>query len=151
MDPNISFDPNVLNSAEQCVLKDKVRKIYDAPDPDGCLVFKMKARKKKKKVKYPPGEWKIGVEFAVYFGATERAFNPASIAYSLHHSVPLYKQSNIDVSHSCGYVLCMNVEHLTMESHEINTSRRTCHKKRGIPWVCQHVPQCIIKTVDMRQ
>jgi hypothetical protein len=101
MDPNISFDPNVLNSAEQCVLKDNVRKIYDAPDPDGCLVFKMKARKKKKKVKYPPGERKIGVEFAVYFGATERAFNPASIAYSLHHSVPLYKQSNIDVSHLC--------------------------------------------------
>ena len=151
MDQNISFDPNVLNYAEKTKLKDRLELIHDGEDPDGCKVFKLKARKKDKKKKYMSPEWKIGSKIAQYFGDPDRPFHPSAIAYSLEHGVPLFKYSSMDISHLCGYVLCLNTSHLTYESHAYNTSRRSCHASRGIPWVCPHVPQCVIKTVDMKE
>ena len=149
MDENVSFNPNFLNSKEIDDLQKKLRVVSDAPDPDGCTVFNLTARKKKKGDKYRTGEMKVGVDIAEKFGP-DRPFNPASIAYSLAHNYPLLKSSNMEVSHLCGYVLCLNVNHLILEPKKVNNSRRVCHSKVGIPWVCEHRLQCIIKTVPMR-
>ena len=151
MDPNISFDPNKLSNEEKVKLKARLELTYDGEDPDGCKVFKLKARKKDKKKKYMSPEWKIGSNIAQHFSNPDRPFNPCAIAYSLEHSVQLLKKSDMDISHLCGYVLCLNTNHLTQESHADNSSRRTCHASRGIPWVCPHIQQCIIKTVDMKE
>ena len=42
MNPNISFDPNILSNKEKTFLKAKLELTYD---PDGCKVFKLKSRK----------------------------------------------------------------------------------------------------------
>ena len=44
MDPNISFDPNKLSNEEKVKLKARLELTYDGEDPDGCKVFKLKAR-----------------------------------------------------------------------------------------------------------
>ena len=53
MDSNISFDPNKLSNKEKIFLKAKLDLTYDEDDPDGCKVFKLKARNNV----YP--QWKI--------------------------------------------------------------------------------------------
>ena len=65
MDKNIGFDPNKLSNEEKMKLK---ARLDDGEDPDGCKVFKLKARKKDKKKKYMSPEWKIGSNIAQYFG-----------------------------------------------------------------------------------
>ena len=143
MDLNISFDPNKLSNKEKTFIKAKLDLTYDGEDSDGCKVFNLKQRYRE----YP--RWWIG--FKRCFGKKRRVFNPCRIVYSLEHGVVLYKKSDMDLSHLCGYTLCLNPDHLTQESHSYNLSRRTCHASRGIPWVCRHIPQCIIKTVDMKK
>ena len=141
-------------------MKAKLELAYDGEDPDGCKVFKLKSRKwstitkignNRKSVNYKVPQWCIGSTIRRHFGQKRRMFNPSAIAYSLEHGVVLYKKSDMDLSHLCGYTLCLNPDHLTQESHSYNLSRRTCHASRGIPWVCRHIPQCIIKTVDMKK
>jgi hypothetical protein len=144
MDSNISFDPNKLSNKEKIFLKAKLDLTYDEDDPDGCKVFKLKARNNV----YP--QWKIWETIWRRFGKKNGRFNPSAIAYSLEHGVVLYKKSDMGVSHLCGYVLCLNSNHLIQETHAYTLSRRKCHASRGIPWVCRHVPQCIIKTVDIK-
>ena len=160
MDSNISFDPTKLSDTEKAFLKAKLDiHTYDEEDPDGCKVFKLKSCKKyttkignnRKSVNYKVPQWCIGSTIRRHFGQKRRMFNPSAIAYSLEHGVVLYKKSDMDLSHLCGYTLCLNPDHLTQESHSYNLSRRTCHASRGIPWVCRHIPQCIIKTVDMKK
>ena len=65
MDKNIGFDPNKLSNEEKMKLK---ARLDDGEDPDGCKVFKLKARKKDKKKKNMSPEWKIGSNIAQYFG-----------------------------------------------------------------------------------
>ena len=143
MDLNIGFDPNKLSNKEKTFIKAKLDLTYDGEDSDGCKVFNLKQRYRE----YP--RWWIG--FKRCFGKKRRVFNPCRIVYSLEHGVALFKKSDMKISHLCGYVLCLNSNHLIQESYAYNVSRRTCHASRGIPWVCQHVPQCIIKTVNMKK
>ena len=153
MNPNISFDPNILSDKEKTFLKAKLELTYDGEDPDGCKVFNLKAREKgshKRKRKYWYKTWSITNMVAKYFG-NQKYFTPSAIAYSLHHGVVLLKKSDMVISHLCGYVLCFNTNHLTQENNRYNRSRRMCHANRRIPWVCPHIPQCIMKTVDMKK
>ena len=139
MDSNISFDPTKLSDTEKAFLKAKLDiHTYDEEDPDGCKVFKLKSRKKyttkignnRKSVNYKVPTWWIGSTIGRHFGQKRRMFNPSAIAYSLHHGVVLLKKSDIDISHLCGYVLCLNTNHLTQESHGYNISKRKCHASK---------------------
>lgn len=47
----------------------------------------------------------------------------------------------LDVSHRCHEKLCINAEHLTLESHSVNMSRNYC-RKTGVCTMA-HVPSCV--------
>ena len=117
-------------------MKAKLELTYD---PDGCKVFKLKSRKwstitkignNRKSVNYKVPTWCIGSTIGRQFGQKRRMFNPSAIAYSLYLGVVLLKKSDIDILHLCGYVLCLNTNHLTQESHGYNISKRKCHASK---------------------
>lgn len=49
---------------------------------------------------------------------------------------------NLDVSHICHNTLCVNINHLTLESHLINCSRNECVSLGKC--TDQHFPACLI-------
>lgn len=57
--------------------------------------------------------------------------------------IPAHDKSNnkLEVSHLCGQSLCINKDHLTLESHQVNKERQHCHNQN----VCSgHIPPCLI-------
>ena len=97
MDKNIGFDPNNFSNEEKMKLK---ARLDDGEDPDGCKVFKLKARKNDKKKKYMSPEWKMGSNIAQYFGniAIKRHFLVKPVIFKVFFST---KQP-----HECFCVWC---------------------------------------------
>lgn len=69
---------------------------------------------------------------------------------SIHRVVLLWKVKGLQIpegceaSHLCGKKGCVNRDHLVAETHDINVSRKVCHKRSRKS--CSHDPKCIKKS-----
>ena len=69
---------------------------------------------------------------------------------SIHRVVLLWKLKSLqfpegcEASHLCGKKGCVNRDHLVAETHDINVSRKVCHKRSRKS--CSHDPKCIKKS-----
>ena len=69
------------------------------------------------------------------------------LLYMAHHRRPQLEKSNengavMDVSHICHKSLCVNIDHLVFETHEINLERRHC-VQQGL-CTRSHKPYCLL-------
>lgn len=118
---NVAFDPNKLTQAQKEELIARVESRTELQE--GCMVWQGMARKHG----YP--QMKLGAHIAKVTGSPNKAYNPARILYSVHHSEILFKYSNNRLSHLCHNKLCCSIEHLTLEPLAINIQRNTCMRE----------------------
>ena len=87
----------------------------------------------RKRVKYPDGTTKLEYVARLMY-----------MCKTLDRYIPPYDAdgSALDVSHLCGHSLCVNEDHLTLETHSVNMERVHCQSQH----VCTgaHYPLCMI-------
>ena len=50
------------------------------------------------------------------------------VLYYIHYKRVTRREANEDISHLCGRRNCININHITIEPHQVNCSRRSCHR-----------------------
>ena len=87
----------------------------------------------KKRVLWPSGERSV-----------ERTHRLAFMVHNKSSNLPRHNSYGepVEVSHLCHNKLCINMEHLVLESHRENTSRNYC-RRVGVCTMA-HAPPCVL-------
>ena len=137
----VLFDPKQLNEEQFAYLSQKLERVSSPEDRDGCRRFLNSGR-----VDGRYGKIKARVDISRKFGKEDRSYNASKLLYCLINGVAWHSDMGLECSHLCGFSLCMKVEHIILETHSSNSSRKEhhtsfdCNGEHGI------YPDCIIKS-----
>ena len=95
----------------------KLHQYTDLPNQYGCRLW-IGAKKKSNELYY--GMIRVKVPHH-----RSRTYHSHRVVYMLHVN-DFNIASNLDVSHLCGQSLCCNINHLSLETHEVNLQRKIC-------------------------
>ena len=141
MSEDILFDPHELTNEQKQFLFRKLDKVSSPPDRDGCRRFMPKSRASNGKY----GRITTRPDIGKLFGKESRGYNSSKLLYCLAMGIVWRQNMEIECSHLCGYKLCMEMTHINLEPHKVNTQRTEHHSAFECPGHDDH-PDCVIKS-----